>query len=140
MFFYAFLSQVLTRLSRDSVSFVAGLHPRNLWPYYLYYFRSNTYVRINTKTERISCCTTGQSPTVFHFLRFNVKCISRYNSGGVLHTADGFSLLFFSRVLLAGTYNTVIFCNMNTSILKPFVHGSRYVVSFEFTVYPHCRC
>ena len=43
-------------------------------------------VRIITKTERISCSTTGQSPTIFHFLWFHVKCISRYNSGGVLQT------------------------------------------------------
>ena len=50
-------------------------------------------------------------------------------------TAVGISLPFFSRVFLAGTYPTVIFCNMNTSILQPSFHASRYVVPFMLSIF-----
>lgn len=56
--------------------------------------------------------------------------------------ADGFAPLFLSRVLLSGAslwylYTMRISCDMNTSIVQPFVHGSQYTVPFVVSDFFH---
>ena len=84
---------------------------------------AHTYV--HHKSEWYAFCCTGQSFTVFYFLRFHVAS-SRYNSRGVLKTRQT-GLRFFSRVLLAGITPRIV-SDMIASLLLPFVHGSEYVV------------
>ena len=89
MFFYAFFSSVLTRLSRV---YITSTFRRMTTPTIAYgrticirRLLSSTYYIHKNWLVRIFCCYRTIVDT-FHFIWFQVQCSNRCNSGGVLKT------------------------------------------------------